>query len=584
MRKNLINKLRRCLQVLLLLSVSMSAEAQSSVDTHIAVNGQTDENTFVVIIANENYKYEQSVPFAQNDGETFRIYCEKTLGIPEKNIRFVADATLNDMRMQIQWLVKIMRAFEGQGRAIIYYSGHGMPSEDGNNAYLLPVDGNSTLVGSGLSTSRMYKQLGEMPSRATIVLLDACFSGARRDGKMLAASRGVALKAKTEAVTGNMVVFSAAQGNETAYPYTEKQHGLFTYYLLKHLQEKGGYISLGELTDNVTRQVKKMSIIENGKDQTPSVNAPSDTTCTWRSWMMAQTAATEYEDIERNVPETQDELSAELPQALLPATPVSQPVPPTPDSKPETSPDMGSEQTANGLTFWVHGKPFDMIRVEGGAFMMGATKDQGKGVDSNEKPAHLVTLSDYYIGETEVTQELWQAVMDINPANNKGANIPVEKVSWTDCQSFITRLNRLTGQQFRLPTEAEWEYAARGGTMSKHSLYAGSNDIEEVGWYKDNAAGAPHRVKANAPNELGIYDMSGNVMEWCQDWYADNYYRKVKDANPQGPKAGTHRVVRGGGWIAEATFARVAKRNFTNPDARISYIGLRLALQSYNQK
>ena len=181
-----------------------TTKAQSSVDTQIAVNDQKDPNTFVLVISNENYKYEQPVPFALNDGSIFKLYCENTLGIPSKNIRYAPDATLNDMRMQLMWLEKVMKAFQGDARAIVYYSGHGMPSEDGKHAYLLPVDGNSQLAGSGLSTESLYKQLGQLPSKGTIVLLDACFSGARRDGKMLASNRGVAIKVKDEPLTGNM--------------------------------------------------------------------------------------------------------------------------------------------------------------------------------------------------------------------------------------------------------------------------------------------------------------------------------------------------------------------------------------------
>lgn len=278
--------------------LSIRVFAQSDVDIRIAVNDTKDLNTFVLIVSNENYKYEQSVPFALNDGETFKLYCEKTLGIPEKNIRYAGDATLNDMRMQLQWLTKVMSAYSGEARAIVYYSGHGMPSEDGKHAYLLPVDGNSSLEGSGLSTASLYKQLGEMPSRATIVFLDACFSGARRDGQMLASSRGVAIQAKEELISGNMVVFSASQGEEAAYPYKEKQHGLFTYYILEQMQTKGGNVSLGELTENVKKQVSRASIVENSKSQTPTLIA-STTASNWRSWNLANKAARRYEIIQR---------------------------------------------------------------------------------------------------------------------------------------------------------------------------------------------------------------------------------------------------------------------------------------------
>lgn len=272
-------------------------KAQSSVDTQIAVNDQKDPNTFVLVISNENYKYEQPVPFALNDGSIFKLYCENTLGIPSKNIRYAPDATLNDMRMQLMWLEKVMKAFQGDARAIVYYSGHGMPSEDGKHAYLLPVDGNSQLAGSGLSTESLYKQLGQLPSKGTIVLLDACFSGARRDGKMLASNRGVAIKVKDEPLTGNMVVFSAAQGDETAYPYQEQKHGLFTYYVLSALKEKGGAISLGDLSDQVTKMVTRTSIVENNKSQTPTIHSSSSST-NWRNWRFADKAATRFENMD----------------------------------------------------------------------------------------------------------------------------------------------------------------------------------------------------------------------------------------------------------------------------------------------
>lgn len=273
-----------------------SAKAQNSVDTKIYVNSNSDDKTFVVIISNENYKYEQPVPYALNDGNIFRQYCEKTLGIPADNIKYQPDASLNDMQTQLWLLEKKMKAFEGEARAIIYYSGHGMPADDGKSAYLLPVDGNSSIPKSGLDIAEMYHQLGQMPSRQTIVLLDACFSGARRDGQMLASSRGVAIKRKQESVEGNLVVFSAAQGNETAYPYKEKKHGLFTYYILESLQEHGGCVSLGELSDYVTKQVSRTSITKNEKSQTPSIIV-SSTNKDWREWKFADSPATQHETL-----------------------------------------------------------------------------------------------------------------------------------------------------------------------------------------------------------------------------------------------------------------------------------------------
>lgn len=280
--------------VFILNLLPLASLAQSSVDTKIAVNSQTDDKTFVVIISNENYKHEESVPFARNDGEVFKVYCQKTLGIPESNIRFAPDATLNEMNYELDWLEDVLRAYDGDARAIVYYTGHGMPDESSKEAYLLPIDGYSKSPQSGLSTKTFYQKLGKMQTQSVIVFLDACFSGAKRDGKMLASSRGVAIKAKDEPVGSNTVVLSAAQGDETAYPFKSQQHGMFTYYILEKLQESGGAITLGELSQYVTQQVKRKSVVENGKSQTPSVIYASNND-NWRDWKLASTAAKKFE-------------------------------------------------------------------------------------------------------------------------------------------------------------------------------------------------------------------------------------------------------------------------------------------------
>lgn len=285
---------RILLYLLGLCVISQAIHAQSSIDTKIAVNSQTDDKTFVVIISNENYKHEEAVPFARNDGEVFKVYCQKTLGIPESNIRFAPDATLNEMNYEIDWLDDVLKAYDGEARAIFYYTGHGMPDESTKEAYLLPIDGYSKSPQSGLSTKKLYQKLGKMQTQSVIVFLDACFSGAKRDGKMMASSRGVAIKAKDEPVGSNTVVFSAAQGDETAYPYKSQQHGMFTYYVLEKIQQSGGATTLGELSQYVTQQVKRKSVVENGKSQTPSVSYASNNEA-WRNWQLASTAATKFE-------------------------------------------------------------------------------------------------------------------------------------------------------------------------------------------------------------------------------------------------------------------------------------------------
>lgn len=229
-------------------------------------------------------------------------------------------------------------------------------------------------------------------------------------------------------------------------------------------------------------------------------------------------------------------------------------------------------------TFTVNGVQFTMVAVEGGTFTMGATSEQGSDARDNEKPAHKVTLSDYYIGQTEVTQALWEAVMGSNPSYRRGDNLPVGNVSWNDCQVFIQKLNQLTGKQFRLPTEAEWEYAARGGRKSRGYKYAGGNNIGSVAWYDDNSGGRTHPVATKQANELGIYDMSGNVWEWCSDWY--DGYQSSSQSDPHGPLLGLGRVDRGGGYFDnfnDARTCRVSRRDNNTPDCRYLNFGFRLS-------
>ena len=232
--------------------------------------------------------------------------------------------------------------------------------------------------------------------------------------------------------------------------------------------------------------------------------------------------------------------------------------------------------TPNVKTFNVKGVSFEMVEVRGGTFRMGATSEQGSDAESDEKPVHSVTLSGYYIGKTEVTQALWKAVMGSNPSYWKGDNLPVERVSWDDCQKFIRRLNSLTGQHFRLPTEAEWEFACRGGNNSRGYKYSGSNYIDNVAWYGGNSWRETHPVATKSPNELGIYDMSGNVWEYCND--RSGGYTSGAQTNPKGPYGGFFRVYRGGSFFDDARDCRSSIRNGISSYARGSASGLRLSL------
>ena len=223
--------------------------------------------------------------------------------------------------------------------------------------------------------------------------------------------------------------------------------------------------------------------------------------------------------------------------------------------------------------FEVNGVTFKMIAVEGGTFNMG-------GNDVDNTPVHQVQLSNFLIAETEVTQELWEAVMGSNPSDHTGnAKYPVECVSWTDCQQFITTLNQLTGRNFRLPTEAEWEYAARGGKKTHGYKYSGSSSYSEVAWCENNSNDLTHAVRTKKRNELGTYDMSGNVWEWCQDWYAP--YESASSGalvNPTGPETGTERIVRGGCMRGHSRMCDVAYRMYYSPGTWRVDVGMRLAM------
>ena len=236
-----------------------------------------------------------------------------------------------------------------------------------------------------------------------------------------------------------------------------------------------------------------------------------------------------------------------------------------------------SAQTVVKKTINVNDLSFKMVQVQGGRFNMGGTAEQDPiHVEDDEWPIHVVTLSDYYIGETEVTQALWQEIMGDNPSGFTGdLNCPVERVMWIECQTFVEKLSEKTGIAFRLPTEAEWEFAARGGIYSHTYRYSGSDNIADVAWYGANSGEETHPVAQLQPNELGIYDMSGNVDEWCQDWWG-NYDMQYQE-DPTGPDDGENRVRRGGDWGGSTKGPRVSYRNYELPNIKWNYIGLRLA-------
>jgi hypothetical protein len=256
---------------------------ESDIDSDIPYSATKSENTFALVIANEDYTKVASVPFAKRDGKSVSDYITRTLGVDKGHISLVENATLNDMKYELKRLSKIAKAYNGEANLIVYYCGHGIPDEKNGNGYLLPIDGYGNDVSTAYSTQELYDYLGSLNVKRTILFMDACFSGASKDGDMLVAARGIAIKNTENTPSGNLIAFSACQGDETAYPYKEQGHGLMTYYLLKKIQESKGNISLGELSDYVIDKVSKTSIVFNGKSQTPTVSVSPNFGENWKS-------------------------------------------------------------------------------------------------------------------------------------------------------------------------------------------------------------------------------------------------------------------------------------------------------------
>lgn len=255
----------------------------SDVDENLPVTSKTNEEMFAIIIANENYMNVARVDCALNDGRTFQRYCQQVLGIPDDNIHIVEDATSGQMAEQVNWLSRVAKAYEGDAKIIVYYAGHGIPNEKDGTAYLLPVDVSGDNTTAAYSLNKLYQELGAMNAKSVTLFMDACFSGSLRGEGMLTAARGMAIAAKSESPLGNMVVFSAAQGDETAYPYAEKGHGLFTYFLLKKLKETKGNVNYGTLGDYIRKEVSRKSVVVNNKPQTPTVSYAPQMGNTWSS-------------------------------------------------------------------------------------------------------------------------------------------------------------------------------------------------------------------------------------------------------------------------------------------------------------
>lgn len=255
---------------------------KSDVDKNIPTTNKSMDDTYVLIIANEEYLFVDPVNFASHDGEMFKEYCVKTLGIPEKQIRYCPNASYGILSGGIDWLKYALDNFENS-KAIVYYCGHGIPDEKTGDAYIIPIDGKGTNTTTCYSLNKLYTTLSSTHASRVTYFMDACFTGANKEGSMLVAARGVAREAKKEVLAGNTIVFSASSGDETAMTYAEKGHGLFTYFLLKKLQDTQGNVSYQDLADYINANVKKEAFLINEKPQTPVVATSKSAAVTWKT-------------------------------------------------------------------------------------------------------------------------------------------------------------------------------------------------------------------------------------------------------------------------------------------------------------
>lgn len=490
---------------------------------------QTQSGTFVnekriaLVIGNSTYSAESNfnkLNSALNDATDISQKL-KALGFEVQTLK---DATQKQ-------LVDSFRSFSEKASnydvALVFYSGHGLQYNKSN--YIVPVDVQKMKTEDDIpdycyDINTVLNRLNKSGCKLKIILLDACRTSFLTKG----AGKGLC---DMDIASGTVIGY-ATQPN---YPANDGigRNSPYTKGLLNTLNEPGLnlYNFFGRLKERVKRE-------------TGSQNPMS---------------------------------RIEIEDGDFYFNPLNKTIKDTPFSNRDT-PNLVEEASArysNGV-LTVNGVDYAMIPVIGGTYYMGPTKEFGKVNDIGDMPVHRVTVSDFYMGQTEVTQAIWEAIMQDNPLKAVNPDFPIVGVSWEKCQVFIDKLNELTGKKFRLPTEAEWEYAARGGNKSQNMKYSGGDNILSVAWYKSNCENRIHAVKCKQPNELGIFDMTGNAAEFCSDWYAK--YETQDQTDPKGPSNGTKRICRGGGWISPEKDCSICTRGYISPNELHKAIGFRLVL------
>ena len=477
----------------------------------------------------------------------------------------------NDLRGLRKNLTDWYNTIEGNDMAIFYFAGHGMEVSGEN--YLIPVDAalnsQTDVQYSALNVNQVLGNMDEKHVGMKLLILDACRDNPfKRSWNRGDEGKGLAQMA---APKGTFIAFAAAPGATAIDGGSYNlRNGVFTHYLKQEIVKEG--ISIDHIFTNVSRDVANLT----NNTQAPFRNSSLTDIFYFkpiRNTRPGDSLTKYYYYVDQNGNESQNRFNDrktaenEMKKLNLYGKIYSNAGEVFVVDKPNI-PFNNYTETINNLNI-------EMVAVQKGVFTMGCTSEQGGDCNDSEKPAHRVTLSAFYIGKYEVTQAQWKTVMGDNPSFFKGDNYPVDNVNWNEVQTFITKLNNMTDKHYRLPTEAEWEYAARGGVSSKDYKFSGGNTVGDIAWYWDNSNSRTHTVGEKPANESGIHDMSGNVWEWCSDWYGS--YSNSVQMNPTGASSGSYRVNRGGGWSNDEKNVRVSHRNRSTPNARSNSLGFRLA-------
>ena len=551
----------------------LSVEAKKASDT--AFTGKY----YALIIGNNDYKYIPKLETARKDAVEVEKLLKERYGFETK---LLLDAKRKDILSTINEFRKNLSIDDS---FLIYYAGHGELDKIADKTYWLPVDAQRDDPTDWIMADDLTTNIKRIGARHVLIVADSCYSGTLSrsfNADLLSKGGREEFLKKMRAKPSRTLM--ASGGNEPVSDSGGSGHSVFADTFLKALRE----------VDKTTFTAEELfhSFIKErvaGKsEQTPEYNTIKNSGHDGGDFVFQLASLFPLNKGGLGVVESEIKPSAEISEELKN---IQQEKERLKKEREELEQKKALMEEKNSLEeerrklekekvamATVIGDTRDtvtgmeLIFVKGGCYQMGDTFGDG---ENDEKPMHEVCVDDFYMGKYEVTQKQWKAIMGNNPSGFSGCdNCPVEQVSWDDIQGFITTLTVRTGKGYRLPTEAEWEYAARSG--GKREKYSGGDNLDSVGWYESNSGSKTHPVGQKQPNGLGLYDMSGNVWEWVQDWYDDDYYRKSPKNNPEGASSGQHRVLRGGSWSNVARNTRTAIRRWSDPVDRYVSLGFRV--------